>query len=121
MRKAVAELRLAGGAVGEIAERAVERLDAGGGAGIDHFRDRVVPEVLLIGGARHRRCRRAASASTLYSGWPPPTRVVFIAREAARSAGPRLMPCMRGEAVAIAATLSTPSAVSRMAWMRIGF
>ena len=30
-------------------------------------------------------------------------------------------PCMRGEAMAILATLSTPSAVSRMAWMRIGF
>ena len=28
---------------------------------------------------------------------------------------------MRGDAVAIAATLSTPSAVSRMAWIRIGF
>ena len=43
------------------------------------------------------------------------TRVVFIAREAARSAGPRLMPCMRGEAAAMSATLLTPSAVSRMA------
>src|SRR5580658_5212268 len=43
-----------------------------------------------------------------------------MAREAARSAGPRLMPCMRGEAVAIASTLLTPSAVSRMAWIRIG-
>ena len=41
-------------------------------------------------------------------------------REAARSAGPRLMPCMRGEAVAIASTLLTPCAVSRMAWIRIG-
>ena len=44
-----------------------------------------------------------------------------MAREAARSAGPRLMPCMRGEAVAIASTLLTPCAVSRMAWIRIGF
>ena len=34
--------------------------------------------------------------------------------------GPRLMPCMRGEAAAIASTLLTPSAVSRMAWIRIG-
>ena len=31
------------------------------------------------------------------------------------------MPCMRGEAVAIASTLLTPCAVSRMAWIRIGF
>ena len=36
------------------------------------------------------------SERTLYSGWPPPTRVVFIARDAARSAGPRLIPCIRG-------------------------
>jgi len=50
-----------------------------------------------------------------------PTRVVFMPRDAARSAGPKLMPCMRGEAAAIASTFLTPSAVSRMAWMRIGF
>ena len=42
-------------------------------------------------------------------------------REAARSAGPRLMPCMRGLAPAMASTFLTPSAVSRMAWMRMGF
>ena len=119
-QEGVAKLRLAGLRVGEVAERAVERLDAGRGAGVDHLGERVVPEILLERGARRRRSA-SASASTLYSGWPPPTRVVFMAREAARSAGPRLMPCMRGEAVAIAATLSTPSAVSRMAWMRIGF
>ena len=41
-------------------------------------------------------------------------------REAARSAGPRLMPCMRGLAPAMASTFLTPSAVSRMAWIRIG-
>jgi hypothetical protein len=51
----------------------------------------------------------------LYAGWPPPTLVVFIRLEAARSAGPRLMPCIRGLAAAISSTLETPSAVSRMA------
>ena len=48
----IAELHLAGGRVGEIAERAVERLDAGGGAGIYHFGGGVVPQILLVGGAR---------------------------------------------------------------------
>ena len=56
-QKRIAELRLAGGAVGEIAERAVERFDAGRGAGIDHFGDGVVPQILLKSGAR-RVCRR---------------------------------------------------------------
>jgi len=85
---------------------AVERLDACCRTGIDHFADGVVPKVLLIAG--RSASSAPASASTLYSGWPPPTRVVFIARDAARSAGPRLMPCMRGEATAIEATLLTP-------------
>ena len=62
-QEGVAELRLAGGRVGEIAERAVERLDAGGGAGVDHLGDGVVPEILL--GRCARRARLAASASTL--------------------------------------------------------
>src|SRR5580700_10253292 len=48
----VAELGFTGGAVGEIAERTVERLDAGSGAGVDHFRGGVMPKVLLVGGAR---------------------------------------------------------------------
>src|SRR6185437_2160268 len=48
-QEGVTELRLAGGGVGEIAERAVERLDAGGDAGVDHLGDRVMPQVLLIG------------------------------------------------------------------------
>ena len=43
------------------------------------------------------------------------TRVVFMPREAARSAGPRLSPCMRGLAPAMASTLVTPCAVSRIA------
>ena len=38
-------------------------------------------------------------------------------RDAARSAGPRLMPCTRGLAAQISSTLFTPSAVSRMQWM----
>ena len=106
--------------IGEVAERPVERLDAAGRAGVDHLGDGVVPEILLERGAlaAFRPRHRPAPCNP---GWPPPTRVVFMAREAARSAGPRLMPCMRGEAVAIAATFSTPSAVSRMAWIRIGF
>ena len=41
-------------------------------------------------------------------------------RDAARSAGPKLMPCIRGEAVAISSRFTTPSEVSRMAWTRIG-
>ena len=41
-------------------------------------------------------------------------------RLAARSAGPRLRPCMRGDAAQIASTLATPRAVSRIAWRRIG-
>src|SRR3954467_10270721 len=41
-------------------------------------------------------------------------------RDAARSAGPMLMPCMRGLAAAISSTFATPSAVSRIAWTRIG-
>ena len=47
-QEGIAELRLAGGRIGEIAERPVKRLDTGGGAGIDHFADGVVPEVLLV-------------------------------------------------------------------------
>ena len=38
--------------VGDVAEGAVERLDAGSGAGIDHARHGVVPEILLGGRAR---------------------------------------------------------------------
>src|SRR6516225_1339927 len=45
--KGIAKLRLTGGAVGKIAEGAVEGFDAGGGAGIDHLGDRVVPKILL--------------------------------------------------------------------------
>src|SRR4051812_42220773 len=41
-------------------------------------------------------------------------------RNAARSAGPKLMPWMRGEAAAISSRFETPSEVSRIAWMRIG-
>jgi hypothetical protein len=51
---------------------------------------------------------------------PPPTRVVFMRRDAARSAGPKLTPCMRGLAAQISSTFVTPSAVSRIAWTRSG-
>ena len=51
MQEGVAELRLAGGRVGEVAERAVERLDAVGETGVDHAGERVVPQVLLEGRA----------------------------------------------------------------------
>ena len=40
-------------------------------------------------------------------------------RKAARSAGPKLIPCIRGLAVAISSRLTTPSEVSRIAWTRI--
>src|SRR4051812_26706200 len=48
-----AELRLAAGEVADVAERPVVGQDPGGGAGVDHAPDRVVPEVLL--GARPGR------------------------------------------------------------------
>jgi hypothetical protein len=67
-----------------------------GDAGVDHLGEGVVPEILLIGA--DARGLATASSITLYIGWPPPTRVVFMARLAARSAGPSEMPCMRGEA-----------------------
>src|SRR5262249_57751946 len=51
-QEGIAELRFAGLRVGEIAEWAVERLDASRGAGIDHLGQGVVPEVLLKRGAR---------------------------------------------------------------------
>ena len=51
-QKSVAELRLAGGAVGKVAERPKECLDAGGRAGIDHLGNCVVPEILLESRAR---------------------------------------------------------------------
>ena len=46
--------------------------------------------------------------------------VVATARDAARSAGPSEMPCMRGDAAQISSTLTIPRAVSRIAWIRIG-
>src|SRR5262249_7838298 len=45
--KCVAELRFAGGAVGESAEWTVERLDPCGGASVDHLGNGVMPKVLL--------------------------------------------------------------------------
>src|SRR5262249_18615087 len=51
-QEGVAELRLAGLRVGEVAEWAVERFDARRGAGVDHLGQRVVPEVLLKRRAR---------------------------------------------------------------------
>jgi len=41
-------------------------------------------------------------------------------REAARSAGPKLIPCIRGLAFAISSTLTTPSEVSRIACTSVG-
>ncbi len=75
-QEGVAELRLAGGRIGEVAERAVERLDAGGRAGIDHLGDGVVPEVLLEARARGRRpphprapCNRDGRRRRASSSW----------------------------------------------------
>ena len=47
-----AELVLAGDRVLDVAEGAVVGVDAVGGAGVDHARQRVVPRVLLRGDAR---------------------------------------------------------------------
>src|SRR5262249_49518318 len=47
-----AELVLAAEAVADVPEGAVEGEASGGGAGVDHARDRVVPRVLLRGDAR---------------------------------------------------------------------
>ena len=47
----VAELVLAGDGVLDVAEGSVEREDAVGDARVDHAGDRVVPQVLLVGGA----------------------------------------------------------------------
>ena len=63
LQEGVAELRLAGRAVGEVAERTVERLEAVGEAGIDHLADGVVPQILLEE-ARAARRLSPASAST---------------------------------------------------------
>ena len=49
----VAELVLAGDGVGDVAERPVVRQHAVRHAGVDHAGDRVVPQVLLVGGPRH--------------------------------------------------------------------
>ena len=64
-RKALRNCASQAARVGEVAERAVERLDAVGDAGIDHARQRVVPQVLLEERARarppgpdRRGCRR---------------------------------------------------------------
>ena len=57
-QEGVAELLLAGVKVGNITERAVEGVDAGGAAGINEAGDGVVPEVLLGVGARAAVCMR---------------------------------------------------------------
>ena len=44
--------------IGEVAERAVERLQAVGEAGVDHLADGVVPQILLVECALRRRLRR---------------------------------------------------------------
>src|SRR5260370_9116747 len=49
-QKRIAELRLAGERIGEVAEWSVERLDAASRAGVHHLGNRLVPEVLLEGG-----------------------------------------------------------------------
>ena len=51
-RNGGAELVLAPHRVADVAERPVVRVDPGGGAGVDHPGDRVVPEVLLHGRPR---------------------------------------------------------------------
>ena len=48
LQEGIAELRLAGGGVGEVSERSVEGLQAVGETGVDHLADRVVPEILLV-------------------------------------------------------------------------
>ncbi len=46
-QEGVAELRLAGDVIRKIAERAIERFQPMGLAGVDHFRDGVMPQILL--------------------------------------------------------------------------
>ena len=48
VQERVAELALAGRPIGKVAEGSIERLDAVGGAGVDHPSQRVVPQVLLV-------------------------------------------------------------------------
>src|SRR6185437_1244208 len=57
-QKRVAELRLARRAVGKVAERTIEWLDAGGRTGIDHLGYSVVPEILLRSRARRNSATR---------------------------------------------------------------
>src|SRR4029077_17917424 len=47
VQEGIAKLSLAGSRIGEVAERAVERLETIAHARIDHARQRVVPQVLL--------------------------------------------------------------------------
>ena len=105
----VAELVLAGQRVGDVSERPVDTA----------ARRRA---------RRRRPCGRSCSATGPADGWAAgrpgrqgrdpgargsrgdrrPTRVVFIRRLAARSAGPRHRPCIRGDAAQMASTLATP-------------
>jgi len=106
--------------VSRMSRRARRRGDPRRGAGIDHPGDRVVPGILLgAGPGRPRGSPGPGPRSPGSPGARPPTRVVFIRRDAARSAGPKLIPCIRGLAVAISSRLTTPSPVSRIAWTRI--
>ena len=105
----------------DVAERPVEREDPGRRAGVDHAPDRVVPEVLLgasraaprglagpgrrARGSRGGRRRRASSSSA--------------ARRRGRP-GRSSCPACAGWRAAISSTFATPSAVSRIAWTRIG-
>ena len=80
----VAELVLAGGRVGDVAERAVVRQHAVGHAGVDHAGDRVVPQVLLV--------RRAGGVRVVRVG----VGAHEVARVAAADAG-GLHPAVGGE------------------------
>jgi len=87
-----------------------KRLEYCRGAVFDSSSQGVVPQILLKrrSWAARRRQRRL---SPCIADGPPPTRVVFIAREQ-QSAGPSDA-VHAGDATAISVTFATPSAVSR--------
>ena len=118
-QEGVAKLRLACVGIGKIAERAVKRLDAGRRAGIDHLGQRVVPEILLKGRARCAVCRSRRQAPCIRD--VRRRRASFSSR-ARRQDRPGRDSCRACAARQLQSpsTLLTPSAVSRMAWIRIG-
>ena len=117
----VAELVLAGDGVLDVAERAVVREDAVGHAGVDHAGDRVVPQVLLVGGPRARRGRPGRGPGAPGSrggrrrrGWS--SSGGWRRGRPGRATGP----ACAGWRAQISSTLATPRAVSRMACTRSG-